>query len=76
VPDDIAVAGYSNDPAGNLISPSLTTIDQSGYNIGQSAVTQLLDMIHHHTAQKKADRKIVIPVQLIVRESSVRQKNQ
>jgi LacI family transcriptional regulator len=42
VPEDIAIVGFNNDPAGRLIMPALTTIDYPGFEIGRTAASTLL----------------------------------
>ena len=41
IPDDIAFAGFNNDPISKIIEPNLTTVNYSGYDIGEAAVTSL-----------------------------------
>ena len=71
VPEDIAIVGFNNDPLGRLITPTLTTIDYPGYEVGRSAAVSLLAhltggrrVVHHKTA--------IIPSGLIVRNSSMK----
>lgn len=45
IPDNIALAGFSNNPISALIDPPLTTVDQASSRIGRSAVKLLLDQI-------------------------------
>lgn len=71
IPEDIAFAGFNNDPVTKVIEPNLTTIDYSGYQIGQIAAQQLISHLKgtsviHHT------NTIIMRSELIVRESSLR----
>lgn len=45
IPEDIALAGFSNNPLSSLIEPSLTTVDQASYDIGRNAAKLLLEQI-------------------------------
>lgn len=45
IPEDIALAGFSNNPLSSLIDPPLTTVDQFSYDIGKSAAKLLLEQI-------------------------------
>jgi LacI family transcriptional regulator, galactose operon repressor len=74
VPKDIAIVGYGNDTACNLVSPMLTTIDQYGYELGKSAVEELLELIQISGRKIVKNKKVVIPVKLIVRESSLKKE--
>lgn len=45
IPEDIALAGFSNNPLSSLIDPPLTTVEQFSYNIGKCAAKLLLEQI-------------------------------
>ncbi|WP_220392828.1 LacI family DNA-binding transcriptional regulator [Chitinophaga lutea] len=45
IPEDVAVAGFSDNPASDLFSPALTTIRQPTFEIGQRAAELLIDQI-------------------------------
>jgi LacI family transcriptional regulator len=47
IPEDIAFAGFNNDPISCVIEPNLTTIDYKGYEMGEFAAKI---MINHLTA--------------------------
>jgi len=69
VPDKIKVVGYSNDLSSRIISPTLTTIEQSGYNMGQKAVETIVKLINQEESVKIV-KNYVFPVELIKREST------
>ncbi|MGF1687247.1 substrate-binding domain-containing protein [Photobacterium japonica] len=46
VPDDLSIVGYDDVKLAKYITPSLTTIHQPKYRLGQQAVDMLLDKIH------------------------------
>lgn len=72
VPSDLAIVGYANDPSGLIISPTLSTIDQSSYRMGQIATELLLKQITEKKPGRNNSRETtVLPIELIVRESSV-----
>ncbi|WP_143307540.1 LacI family DNA-binding transcriptional regulator [Chitinophaga vietnamensis] len=71
VPGKIKVVGYSNDLSSRIISPSLTTIEQSGYNMGQKAVETIVQLINQDESVK-VTRNYVFPVELILRESTIK----
>jgi LacI family transcriptional regulator len=70
VPEDIAVVGFNNDPIGRLITPTLTTIDYSGYEMGRMAASMLVERLTGRRAG--AGNKRLISSGLIVRQSSYR----
>ena len=72
VPDDIALVGFTSGMISDLTDPSLSSVEQFGYNIGKEAVRLLLERI-----EKKTDapsQSIVIKTKLVIKGSSVRKK--
>jgi len=47
VPDDIAVAGFGDDPIASIVSPTLTTVEQKGYEMGKESVQLLIQRIEN-----------------------------
>ncbi|RTQ49689.1 LacI family transcriptional regulator [Hymenobacter gummosus] len=73
VPEDLAVAGFSNETFTTLTEPNLTTVDQGCETMGISAVRLLVQMLHTTAEQRKPQpRNVVLKPQLLVRESSLR----
>lgn len=70
VPQQVKVVGYSNDLSSRIISPSLTTIEQSGYKMGEKAVETLVQLINHDE-KIKVMKNYVFEVELIPRESTM-----
>jgi DNA-binding LacI/PurR family transcriptional regulator len=67
VPEDVAVIGVGNIPEGAIMRPRLTTVGQDPLDFG--AVAQLLfDRLQADDVIE--DRELVLPWQLIVRESA------
>jgi LacI family transcriptional regulator len=71
VPDDIAIVGFSNEPFSEVVSPSISTVKQPGFLIGQQAADLLIQQILHNNGIPTY-QTIVMPTELIVRESSKR----
>jgi LacI family transcriptional regulator len=73
IPGDIAFAGFNNDPISTIVEPNLTTVNYPGYNIGEMAVTNL---INHLSGQDnvKNTNTIVLRSDLIIRASSKKQQ--
>ncbi|QHT61284.1 LacI family transcriptional regulator [Paenibacillus lycopersici] len=69
VPEDVAVVGYDDIFSARLFKPSLTTVRQPIQDIGQELVQLLLASLETEP-ERRTVRKIVIPTELIVRESS------
>lgn len=63
--------GFSNTQVGDLFSPSLTVIRQPAFEIGQSAIELLIQMIESKRPVTEFQHK-VLETELIVRESSMK----
>jgi DNA-binding LacI/PurR family transcriptional regulator len=66
VPKDVAIVGYDDILFASLSSPTLTTVRQSMGLLGETACGALIELI-----EGRADElpKLVLPVELVVRES-------
>lgn len=73
IPEDIAVVGFSNEAISAVIEPSLTTINQSGFEIGKRATELLISQINapDHNVTNEI---IIIQASLIERDSSKKNK--
>ena len=72
VPEQINVIGFSNWFMASVISPSLTTINQPGFEMGKKAFKLLYKEIKDKKKKKIINYKnIVFETDLIVRESTV-----
>lgn len=69
IPDQIAVAGFGNDPIAGIASPPLTTIEQQGSEMGRQAVDILIRRIENPSTFIDFQTR-VIPVSLEKRTSS------
>lgn len=69
IPQEIAVAGFSNDNYSALINPSLTTVSHPDEEIGKIATNLLIDQISREIKDWKAITKM-LGTTLIVRNSS------
>lgn len=66
----IGVVGFTNDPVSEIISPSLTTMAEPAFDIGRIGCELLLKHIHKPNF---APQEVILPSELMVRESSQRQ---
>ncbi|MBO2012692.1 LacI family DNA-binding transcriptional regulator [Hymenobacter negativus] len=69
IPEDVALAGFSNESFCSLTEPRLTSVDQCCEAIGKAAMQLLLEMVQER-GHDTAPRKIVIQPKLMTRESS------
>jgi LacI family transcriptional regulator len=76
IPDDVAVVGFSNYFFAQITDPSLTSVDQPGFEMGQEAARLLIRQIE--VRDKDLDdmpsETKVLKTKLIIRNSSLRKK--
>jgi LacI family transcriptional regulator len=73
VPGEMALVGFNNDPVSKVIEPNLTTINYPGYEMGEVAARNLISHLNG-TASIHSTNTIVLRSELIVRASSLREK--
>lgn len=75
IPEDIAVIGFNNDVLGDLITPKLSTVDYPGELIGEIAASELINQMRlKNNKENIVDKTIVIPSEIIIRESTLKLK--
>lgn len=71
VPNEIAIAGFNNDPVCSMVKPGLTSVNYSGFEMGKMAALHLIDLIKRPKA-KYPVTAVVMHSNLVIRESSLR----
>jgi LacI family transcriptional regulator len=71
IPKDVKIISFSNLETASLLSPPLTTITQPAYEIGKQAAAILLKALTKK-GFKLTNSKLVLPSQLIQRESTAK----
>lgn len=71
IPEDIAFVGFNNDPVAHVIEPNLTTINYSGYEMGQVAARHLINHLNGTSAIDNTNT-IILRSELIIRQSSLK----
>jgi LacI family transcriptional regulator len=71
VPDDVAIVGFSNEPFSEVVTPSISTVKQPGFLMGQKAAQLITEQILNGVTNP-AFKTIVMPTELIIRNSSKR----
>ncbi|MBW6491837.1 MAG: LacI family transcriptional regulator [Lentimicrobium sp.] len=69
IPEDIAVTGFGNDPIASIAAPTLSTIEQNGFEMGRQAVEMLIRRIENPSTFIDFETR-VIPVILEKRASA------
>lgn len=70
IPQDIAFIGFNNDPVCTVIEPNLTSVNYSGYQVGEVAARNMIQHLKGMTID--ATGSIILKSELIIRESSKR----
>ena len=70
VPEDLAVVGFADLSYSGLLKVGLTTVRQPRQQLGQQAAEMLIDCME----KDGQPRQITLPVELVVRESTVQHK--
>ena len=71
IPQDLGIVGFSNEPFSKVVSPSISTIAQPGFEMGQMSAELLIRQIE---TKERTYQTIVLPTELIIRESSDRKR--
>lgn len=71
--EDIAIIGFDDSEHANMMVPKLTTSHVKRTRMGQEAVDKLVWRLNH---KKATTSKIMIPVELILRNSTRRYENE
>ncbi len=66
VPDDVAIAGFDDSFFSEYLSPPLTTVKPPFYEMGVVAMENIILMLERSMVRKL---KIILPTQLIIRDS-------
>lgn len=69
IPQDVEIIGFGDDPIAAIVEPSLTSVEQNGYEMGCEAMKTLIDQIESGLVVNRSIEKAMEP-RLIERESS------
>jgi len=72
IPQDIAIVGFGNWFFGEMIEPSLTTVDQPGFEMGQEAARMLIKQIEMKDKDEPILETKTLKTKLIIRNSSLK----
>ncbi len=70
VPEDVAVVGFDNTDVGYLVKPHITSVFQSGKEMGEAAAQILWKLIEG----KEVCERIILKHQLMIRESTMKKE--
>ena len=67
IPEDVSLVGFDAVPMSQFTTPSLTTVRQPMFDMGRQAAEMLLQQID---GKELSESRVVLPTELIVREST------
>ncbi|NVJ85287.1 MAG: LacI family DNA-binding transcriptional regulator [Algoriphagus sp.] len=71
VPEEVSVMGFSNWKISEVMQPSLSTVEQHGFLIGQKAMDLLIESLQS-TDKASSNKVIEVPSDLIIRKSTLK----
>jgi len=71
IPEDVALVGFSDNPINHLLAPSLTSIRQPTFDIGQQAAELLLNLIENKSGSPRF-KTVQLETSLDIQASSQR----
>lgn len=72
IPGDIAIIGFANEPFGEYMSPSLSTVNQQTVHMGEAAAELFFDLLANRNQAGQQPRKLILEPELICRQSSMK----
>jgi LacI family transcriptional regulator len=72
IPDEVSMVGFTNEPVSQFIEPSLTTVAQPAYQMGQTAAKLFLQQMEDKDGFKPLTK--ILPTELIIRNSTLKIK--
>lgn len=73
IPEDIAIAGFNNDPISRIVEPNITTVNYPSYQMGEIAATHLINHLEG-IADIHTTNKIILKSEVLLRESTLKKK--
>lgn len=70
IPQDVKIISFSNLQTASLLNPSLTTITQPAFDIGETAARELLHIINKKSRSASKDKHVVLQSLLMKRNST------
>ncbi|SFD98297.1 transcriptional regulator, LacI family [Chitinophaga sp. CF118] len=71
IPEDVAFAGFNNDPISKIIEPNLTTVDYPGDIVGNTAATSIINHLKG-ISDLYITNSITLRADLVIRASSLK----
>ncbi|MEO6357807.1 MAG: LacI family DNA-binding transcriptional regulator [Ferruginibacter sp.] len=72
IPEEIAIIGFANEPFGEYITPSLSTVNQQTVQMGEEAAKLFFGSLEKKAGANASPFKLVLQPELICRQSSLK----
>ncbi|MFB2120990.1 LacI family DNA-binding transcriptional regulator [Parapedobacter sp. 2B3] len=72
IPEEVGVVGFANEAFTNLVSPTISTVDQRTVEMGEEVARLFLKLLKKGDYYKHKPEKVVLEPELLVRRSSNR----
>lgn len=73
IPNDIAIAGFNNDPISQLVDPKLTTVNYPGLEMGEMVAKLMINHLDGSSSLSITNR-IILRAELLIRESTLKKQ--
>jgi LacI family transcriptional regulator len=70
IPNELKLAGYSNDPRAQIIQPPITSVEQFPYEMGEQAAKLIMDLIRQKVTPGRNFISLTTPIEVVKRKSS------
>lgn len=68
MPQDIGLIGFNNEPVTALVTPQISSVDMSSFELGKAAAKLFIETMHHHEDMSQTEK--ILKPKLFIRESS------
>ncbi len=70
MPQDIGLVGFNNEPVVSLVTPAISSVEMSSFELGKMAAKLFIETMHHQEDMSQVEQ--VLKPKLYIRESSQR----
>lgn len=71
IPQDVAFAGFNNDPISQVVEPHLSTVNYKGYEMGQTAAQTLIEILKGNF-KFSLSHSLLLKHEVLIRASSLK----
>lgn len=68
MPEDIGLVGFNNEPVVSLVTPQISSVDMSSFELGKAAAKLFIETMHNNEDMNKVEE--ILKPKLFIRESS------